>query len=86
MEGADVALIDATDDHAQAADAFSQAVGHVGAGATAMYSERMHEGLEMFVRSRGALLLLGPLSEAEWDAFFDRRLPRGGRRSWEKVA
>ena len=51
-----------------------------------MYSERIREGLEMFVRSRGALLLLGPLSEAEWDAFFDRRLPRGGRRSWEKVA
>ena len=46
MEGADLALIDATDDHAQAADAFSQAAGKVGVGATAMYSERMHEGLE----------------------------------------
>ena len=30
MEGVDVALIDATNDHAQAADAFSQAVGQVG--------------------------------------------------------
>ena len=44
-----------------------------------MYSERMHEGLEMFVRSRGALLLLGPLSEAEWDAFFEPQA--AGRRA-----
>ena len=86
MEGADLALIDATDDHAQAADAFSQAAGKVGVGATAMYSEQMHEGLETFVRSRGALLLLGPLSEVEWDAFFERGLQGGRWHSWGKVA
>ncbi len=83
---ADVALIDATEDRRQAADAFAQAVGSLGVGAAAMYTERMHEGLELFVRSRGAQLLLGPLAEAEWEAFFARSLPGGHGRSWGKVA
>ena len=49
---ADVALIDATEDDAQAVDAFSQAAAQLGVAATAMYSECMHDGLEVFVRSR----------------------------------
>jgi hypothetical protein len=32
------------------------------------YTERMHEGLELFVRCRGVLLLLGPASQIEWEA------------------
>ena len=60
--------------------------GSLGVGAAAMYTERMREGLELFVRSRGAQLLLGPLAEAEWEAFFARSLPGGHGRSWGKVA
>ena len=71
---------------AQAADAFSEAAGQLGAGATAMYTECMHDGLELFVRSRGAQLLLGPLTDVEWDGFFSRTLRDGQGRSWGKVA
>jgi hypothetical protein len=83
---ADVALIDATEDQFHAAEAFAEAAESLGAGAAAVYTERMHDGLELFVRSRGAQLLLGPLAEAEWDGFFARTLPAGRRRSWGKVA
>ena len=33
-----------------------------------LYTERMHEGLELFVRCRGVLMLLGPASQIEWEA------------------
>jgi len=86
LERADVALIDATEDHAQAADTFSHAASQLGPCATAMYTERMHDGLELLVRSQGAQLLLGPLADAEWEGFFDRTMRAGRGRSWDKVA
>ena len=52
LERADMAVVDATDDPAQACDAFSQAAGQLGVAATSMYSESMPDGLEVFVRSR----------------------------------
>jgi hypothetical protein len=70
MEKAGAVVVDATDDDAQATEAFSQAASRLGTAAAAVYTERMHEGLELFVRLRGALLLLGPLSEGEWEGFF----------------
>ena len=33
-----------------------------------LYTQRMHEGLELFVRCRGVLMLLGPASQIEWEA------------------
>ena len=36
-----------------------------------VYTEKMYEGLELFVRRRGILFLLGPMDPAEWDAFFE---------------
>jgi len=30
----------------------------------------VYEGLEMFVRLRGILFLIGPMGPAEWDGFF----------------
>lgn len=33
-----------------------------------LYTERMHDGLELFVRCRGVLMLLGPASQIEWEA------------------
>ena len=52
LERADLAVIDATEDPAQACDAFSQAVGQLGVASTGMYSEDMPADLEEFVRSR----------------------------------
>lgn len=35
-----------------------------------VYTEKVYEGLEMFVRLRGILFLLGPMGPVEWDGFF----------------
>jgi hypothetical protein len=84
---ADAVLIDATEDHAQAIDAFSLALTQLGAARTTLYTEQLHEGLEPFVRMQGALLLLGPLKETQWEDFWQRTAPEGRqRRSWKKAA
>jgi hypothetical protein len=74
LRGADMAMVDATDDPSQATDAFLQAVARLGTAAVAMYSEVMHDGLELFVRVRGSLFLLGPLSGLQWEEYFQRSL------------
>jgi hypothetical protein len=87
IDRADAVLVDATGDNVQAVDALVMALGGVGVAKTAVYTERMHEGLEPFVRRQGVLLLFGPLRGAEWEGFFERFLP--GRRpgeSWKLVA
>jgi hypothetical protein len=89
---AQLALVDASDDHAQAIDLFSQAVARLGARRASVYTERMHDGLEDFVRTQGAWLLLGPLTDQEWDDYFATMLPatrsNADRRhsSWRKAA
>lgn len=35
-----------------------------------VYTEKVYEGLELFVRRRGILFLLGPMDPFEWDGFF----------------
>ena len=74
LQGADMVLIDATEDHAQAIDAFSQSIARLGSSRVTVYSERMHEGLELFVRKQGSWLLLGPLDRVEWEGLFSRTL------------
>jgi hypothetical protein len=87
LRRADLVLVDATHDYPQAIDAFSQALAQLGSKATTVYTERMHEGLELFVRLHGSLLLFGPLGDAEWEGFFDAALRGSERRpSWRKVA
>jgi hypothetical protein len=87
IRGANLILVDATDDYPQAMEAFSQALAWLGAGATAVYTEKMHEGLELFVRLHGSLLLLGPLDEVEWDGFFQRALLTcEPQRPWRRAA
>jgi len=78
VDRADAVLVDATGDHVQAVDALVMALGGVGAARTVVYTERIHEGLEPFVRRQGVLLLFGPLHSAQWEGFFERFLP-GGR-------
>lgn len=67
-------VIDASADPSQATDAFLQAVTQLGANAVTMYTEKMHDDLEMFVRVRGSLFILGPLFEQQWDELFERLL------------
>ncbi len=75
LNGADMVLVDASDDHAQAIELFSQSIARLGSRRVAVYTERMHEGLELFVRTQGAWLLLGPLSSRQWEEFFSSMLP-----------
>ena len=72
-------LVDASDDHAQAIELFSQSVARLGSRRVAVYTERMHEGLELFVRTQGAWLLLGPLNNRQWEEFFSSMLPPARR-------
>jgi hypothetical protein len=75
LRRAELAVIDATEDPAQATDAFLQSVGVLRADAVAVYTERMHDGLELLVRSLGVPLLFGPMSTDEWDEFLEIRFP-----------
>ena len=75
LDGAERVLVDASDDHAQAIDLFSQSVARLGSRHVAVYTERMHEGLELFVRTQAAWLLLGPLNNGQWEEFFSTMLP-----------
>ena len=72
-------LVDATDDPARAREVFLQAVVRLGAGAVAMYTETAHDAMEVFVRMRGSLFLLGPLFDEQWEEYFSH--PRLVRRA-----
>ncbi len=69
---ADLTIIDATDRPREALETLARVHGGSDRLDVAVYSERMHEGLEVFVRQRGILLLLGPMEQHEWDALFER--------------
>jgi hypothetical protein len=72
---AELAVIDATEDHAQATDAFLQSVGTLRADAVVVYTEKMHDGLESLVRALGAPLLLGPMRMDQWEEFLEHKFP-----------
>ncbi len=74
LSSADMVLVDASDDHAQAIELFAQSFARLGARRVAVYTEKMHEGLELFVRTQGAWLLLGPLSDGQWEELFTSML------------
>jgi hypothetical protein len=86
LGNADVALLDATAHPRQTMEAFSQAIARIGPNAMAVYTERMHEWLELAVRIRGVMLLLGPLSGPQWEGFFERMLPSVQRPLAERFA
>jgi hypothetical protein len=69
------AVIDATEDPSQGADAFLQSVNILGSDSVALYSEKSPEGLELLVRTLGSPLLLGPMSTDEWDGFLEHKFP-----------
>jgi hypothetical protein len=72
----DFVLVDATEDPAQASDAYFQVYKTVGPESMAVYTESVHDGLEFMVRRLGVTLLLGPMSASEWDDFFVHKFPR----------
>jgi hypothetical protein len=75
LRRAELAVINATDDPAQASDAFLQSVGMLGAQSVAVYTEKTHDGLELLVRTQGAPFLLGPMSMTEWEDFLESKFP-----------
>ena len=69
LDGTDIAVIDATERPAEATAVLEESVALIGPDRSTIYSQRMHPGLEVFTRSRGAQLFLGPLTTHEWTAF-----------------
>ena len=78
LRGAAVVVVDATEDPARAVAAVEAATSAAQTPVVAVYSETMHEGLELSVRSRGALLLPGPVDAGQWEGVFEagRRVAR----------
>ncbi len=74
-----ITIVDATEDPLRAMAAFTQALTALEADRVAVYTETMHEGLELFVRVRGASLLLGPMSDAPWEDQLEKMLESAGR-------
>jgi hypothetical protein len=70
-----LAIIDASLDPAQGTDAFIQSVSMLTSDSVAVYTEKIHDGLELLVRTFGAPLLLGPMSTEEWEEFLEHKFP-----------
>ncbi len=70
-----LAVIDASLDPAQGTDAFLQSVSLLTPDAVAVYTEKMHDGLELLVRTFAAQFLLGPMSMEEWEEFLEHKFP-----------
>lgn len=71
MEDASMAIIDATSSPQWAINTLDLAIGTLGQNKTVVYTEHYNEELEVFVRSRGAMFLSGPVNPDEWDAVID---------------
>jgi len=65
-----VALIDATANLRSALAAVESVAALGRAKSAAVYTETMHDGLELFARMRAVLVLLGPMESDDWDGFF----------------
>ncbi|NQU25375.1 MAG: hypothetical protein HQ567_29165 [Candidatus Nealsonbacteria bacterium] len=74
-----ISVIDATSDPDRAVAALDLATERSDGHYSAAYTEKVHEGLELSVRSRGALLLLGPLSQLDWEGLFEAAWQSVGR-------
>jgi hypothetical protein len=76
IQGADFVLVDATEDSARASDAFLQIHKILGPDSMTVYTDVVHEGLEVLVRRLGVTLLLGPMTNSEWDDLFAHKFPQ----------
>jgi hypothetical protein len=75
IQSVDFVLIDATEDPAQASDAYFQILKALGPDSMSVYTNIVHEGLELLVRRLGVTLLLGPMDFLEWDDYFQHKFP-----------
>ena len=80
LRTATAAVIDATASPQQAMDALVAAVAQLGGYSVAVYTETMHEWLEVFVRVHGSPLLLGPLDRLRWQELLESMLRAARRR------
>jgi hypothetical protein len=71
LDDAVVAVIDATRQPGEAMAVLERALPRIGPRRVAVYSEQLHNGLEVFVRVRGVALLAGPMGQPEWEVFFE---------------
>ena len=69
---ADYCIIDATQCPEEAMPILSAAVELVGPKHVAVYTEVMHDGLEVAVREQGVLFYSGRMTDDQWDAFMPR--------------
>ncbi len=74
-----VALLDGTKNPRLTAVAFSQAADQLGAHCVAVYTEKTCEWLELYVRMRESMLLLGPMDAMKWRTLFETMLRSGSR-------
>ena len=66
-----LAVVDGTRHVGQAMDIVDAVLAQTGAGNLAFYTEVADAGAEVFIRTRGLLYLLGPLSRPEWNEVLD---------------
>jgi hypothetical protein len=73
LRPASVSVIDATERPLDAMLAFGEALGVLGAERVVVYSETIHQGLELHVRTHGALLLSAPMNDAKWQELLETK-------------
>jgi hypothetical protein len=66
-DDAALAIIDATCRPGEALAILERELRCLGPQRLFVYSEQMHDGLELFVRVRGVTLLMGPMAAVEWE-------------------
>jgi hypothetical protein len=71
MVSAAFSIIDATEDPREALAILEEGIDRGRRARIAVYTEIIHEGLEIPVRSLGAALWLGPCSESDWESILD---------------
>lgn len=71
LASAAFSIIDATEDPRKALAILEEGIARGCQARIGVYTEIMHEGLEIPVRSLGAALWLGPCSEADWGFILD---------------
>lgn len=74
-----ISVVDATEDPGLAMTVFVQVMTALEADCVAVYTETVHDGLELFVRVRGVPLLLGPMSDAPWEDQLEKMLRAAGQ-------
>jgi hypothetical protein len=86
LRGVSLAVIDASDESSPALGVFPQIVRRLGPYSVLVYTEQMRDGLELFVRGCGVLLLWGPLSDLQWDDLLQRTFASNDRSRCERQA